>query len=117
MKDFGRAVFVVLAGSASGPDSARAISALSAKRAAAVAGRLNFPPNDGRNTRQPCWWSYNQDERVVAFRLLPPRPPPQIPGGERNRDINDKARDERPMLAQHPINETKCRVHIARLMR
>jgi len=28
-----------------------------AKRTASVAGRLNFPPNDRWNSRQPRWWS------------------------------------------------------------
>ncbi len=33
-----------------------------------------------------------------------------MPGNERDGDIHEKAGDERPMLAQHPVNETKNRV-------
>src|SRR5580692_333048 len=86
---------------ASGPVSARAFPALSAERGAAVVGRLNFPPNDGGNSsRQPCWRSYNQDEGVVSFCLLPLRPSPQMPGNERDGNIDEKAGDERPVLPQ-----------------
>ena len=92
---------------ANGPNSARAISASFAKQAAAVVGRLDFPPNDGRDFRQSRWWSYYQDEGVTLLEFLPPRPPPEIPGGERNGDIHETAGHKRPMLAQHPVNEMK----------
>src|ERR1700677_927616 len=102
MKDFCQLVLVVLPPeNASRPNSARAFSASSAERAAAVIGRFNFPPNDGWNSaRQRHWRSYNQDEGMVAFRLLPLRPLPQMPGNQRDGNIDEKAGDERPVFPQ-----------------
>jgi hypothetical protein len=49
----------------------------------------------------------------MALHRLPPGARPQIPGGERDGNVNKQPAKELRVLADELVNESKYRVHIA----